>query len=50
MPLMVKDIGPDRDVEAIRAQRQGWKNAFVAKDVEKILTYYAPATNWCPTT
>ncbi|MGV2129501.1 YybH family protein [Agrobacterium vitis] len=42
MPLMVKDIGPTEDVEAIRNQRRGWKDAFVAKNVEQILSYYAP--------
>ena len=42
MPLMVQDMGPQEDVDAIRAQRQGWHDAFESKDVEKILTYYAP--------
>ncbi|WP_119165607.1 YybH family protein [Algihabitans albus] len=42
MPLLVQDHGPKEDVEAIRAQCEGWIAAFIAKDVDKILTYYAP--------
>lgn len=42
MPIVIQDFGQTEGVEAIRAQREGWRDAFEAGDAERIMTYYAP--------
>ncbi len=42
MPTIVKNVGKSEDIAAIRAKREGWRQAFEAGDAEGIMAFYAP--------